>query len=107
MRAHPRRKARAVAYAFDDARDVGGAVELGHFARHGDVGVDEGLVVDNHVLVWLGRVGGFLEAVGLSAKEVLPAGLLDEVKEGDDCEGPGLGARGFAEEEEVEEFEAY
>lgn len=31
---------------------------------------------------------------------------LDEVEEGDDVAGAELGARGFAEEEEVEEFNA-
>ena len=30
----------------------------------------------------------------------------DELEEGDDVEGTGLGARGFAVEEEVEELEA-
>ena len=32
---------------------------------------------------------------------------LDEVQEGDDVQWTQLRARGFAEEEEVEEFEAY
>lgn len=35
---------------------------------------------------------------------MLPEVDLDEVEEGDDVEGAGLGAGGFADEEEVEEF---
>jgi hypothetical protein len=37
---------------------------------------------------------------------MLPDVLLDEMQEGDDCEGPLLRADGFAVEEEVKEFEA-
>lgn len=48
----------AVADALDDAGDVGGAVELAHVARDADVAVHERLVVDDHVLVGLGRIRG-------------------------------------------------
>ncbi len=60
VRRHPRRKARAVADALDDAGDEGRAVELAHLARYANVGVDQRLVVDDHVLVRGFRVGRLL-----------------------------------------------
>jgi hypothetical protein len=42
----------------------------------------------------------------LAPKEVGPEVDFDEVQEGDDRQRSGLGACGFAVEEEVEEFEA-
>lgn len=86
----------AVTHALDHARDVGGTVELGHLAGHADVGVDEGFVVDNHVLVRGLGVARLLEAVGLAAKEVCPHLDLDEVEEGDDIAGPQLAPGRFA-----------
>ena len=38
---------------------------------------------------------------------MLPEDLRDELQEGDYVQRTGLGARGLAEEEEVEELEAY
>lgn len=38
---------------------------------------------------------------------MFPENSGDELEEGDNVEGTGLGARGFAVEEEIEEFEAY
>ena len=99
-----RGEAGAVADALDDPRDVGGAVELAHVARDADVAVHERLVVDDHVLVGFGGIGRLLEAVGRLPEEMLPHVDLDEVQQRDDVEGPCLGARGFAVEEEVEEF---
>lgn len=107
MRRHPRREPSAVADALNHARHVRGAVELGHLARDADVRVDEGLVVDDHVLVRGLGVARLLEAVGLAAKQVGPHLDLDEVQQGDDVAGAELRAGGFAVEEEVEEFEAY
>lgn len=96
----------AVAHALDDARDEGGAVELAHLARHADVGVDQRLVVHNHVLVGRVRVRALLEPVRLPPEEVRPQVDLDEVQQRDDGERAGLGARRFAGQEEVEELEA-
>lgn len=70
----------AVADALDDAGDIGGTVELAHVARHADVAVDERFVVDDHVLVGLRGVRGFLETVGGLAEKVLPYVDLDEVQ---------------------------
>lgn len=106
MRRHARREIRPVAHTLDDAGDKCGAVELAHLAGHADVLVDEGLVVNNHVLLGRLGVGRLLEAVGLAGEEVLPDVLLDEVEEGDDGRGALLGAGGLAVEEEVEEFQA-
>ena len=50
MGAHGSAQAQAVADALHDAGDVGGAVQLAHFAGHADVGVDQRLVVADHVL---------------------------------------------------------
>lgn len=97
----------AVADALDHPRDVGGAVELGHLAGHADVGVDEGLVVDDHVLVGRVRVARALDLVGLAAEEVRPQLDLDEVQQGDDVARAGLLPRRLAVEEEVEELQAY
>lgn len=106
MRRDPRGEHGAVAHALDDARDEGGAVELAHLARHADVGVDQRLVVDDHVLVGRVRVGALLEAVGLPPEEVRPQVDLDEVQQRNDGERAGLGARRLAREEEVEQLEA-
>lgn len=106
MRCHPRREIRPITHALDNAGHERRAVELAHLARHTNVLVYQRLVVVNHVLFGGFRVGGFLEAVGLSAEEVLPDVLLDEVEEGDDCKGTELGSWWFAVEEEIEEFEA-
>lgn len=96
----------AVADALDDAGDVGGAVELAHVAGDADVAVDEGLVVDDHVLVGLGRVRRLLEAVRGLPEEVLPHVDLDEVQQRDDVERPRLRPRRLAVQQEVEELEA-
>ena len=101
-----RRKACTVAHALDDAGNIRRAVELAHLARHADILVDEGLVVDNHVLLRRVRIAALFEAVGLSAKEVCPDIDLDEMEEVDDVKWADLGARGFAVEEEVDELHA-
>lgn len=106
MRRHPRRKPRPITHPFNHTRHVRRAIELAHLLGYAEVRIDEGLVVDNHVLVGSVWIGGFLETVGLAAKQVRPELDLDEVKEGDDVAWAELGARGFAEEEEVEEFDA-
>lgn len=97
---------RAVADALDDAGDVGGTVELAHVARHADVAVDEGFVVDDHVLVRFGGVRRFLETVRRLSEKVLPYVDLDEVQQRDDIEGPRLRPWRLAVEEEVEELQA-
>lgn len=107
MRSDARGEPGAVADALDHARDVGGAVELRHLAGDADVGVDEGLVVDDHVLVGGVRVAGALDLVGLAPEEVRPQLDLDEVQQGYDVAGAGLLPRRLAVEEEVEELEAY
>lgn len=100
-------EARAVTDALDHAGNVRGAVELGHLAGHADVGVDEGLVVDDHVLVGGVRVARALDLVGLAPEEVRPQLDLDEVQQRDDVPGPRLLPGRLAVEEEVEELEAY
>ena len=97
----------AVTHALDHARDVGGAVELGHLAGDADVGVDQGLVVDDHVLVGRVRVARALDLVRLPPEEVRPQLDLDEVQQGYDVAGPGLLPGRLTVEEEVEELEAY
>lgn len=84
MRCNSCRERGAVAYALDDAGNVGGAVELTHVLGYADVAVDERLVIDDHVLVGFGWVGGLLEAVGCTPEEVLPYVDLDEVQQRDD-----------------------
>lgn len=106
MRRHPRRKPRAIAYSFNHTRHVRRAIELAHLLGHAEVGIDERLVIDNHVFVGGVWVGGFLETIGLAAEQMCPELDFDEVEEGDDVAWTELGARGFAEEEEVEEFDA-
>lgn len=107
MRGDARGEPGAVADALDHPRDVGGAVELRHLAGDADVGVDEGLVVDDHVLVRGVRVAGALDLVGLAPEEVRPQLDLDEVQQGYDVAGAGLLPGRLAVEEEVEELEAY
>lgn len=102
----PGGKGGAVADALDDAGGKGGAVELRHLARHADVGIDERLVVDDHILVWLGRVAALLEAVGLPTKKVRPHVDLDEVEESNDVERPLLRLGRLSVQEEVEELDA-
>lgn len=99
-------EAGAVAHALDHAGHVGGAVELGHFARHAQVRVDERLVVDDHVLVGRLGVARLLEAVRLPPEQVRPQLDLDEVQQRDDVARAELRAGRLAVEEEVEELEA-
>lgn len=106
MRRHSRRKPGPITYPFNHTRHVCRAIELAHLLGHAQIRVDERFVIDDHVFVGGVWVGGFLEAIGLAAKEVCPKLDLDEVEEGDDVAWAELGARGFAEEEEVEEFDA-
>jgi len=107
MRRNPRREPTTIADALNNPRHVRRAIQLRHLLRHADVRVDQRLIVNDHVLVGRVRVGALLQPVGLSAEEMLPDVDLDEVEEGDDVQGAGLGSRGFADEEEVEELEAY
>ena len=106
VRGDPGGEAGAVADALDDAGDKGGAVELAHLTRHTDVGVDQRLVVDDHVLVGRVRVRALLQPVRLPPEQVRPRPDLNQVQERDDVERPRLRPDWFSEEEEVEEFEA-
>lgn len=74
-------EAAAVADALDDPRDERGAVEHGHFARHADVGVDQGVVVCDHVLVGGLRGDGMLEGVGGALEEQPPEWAMDEMEQ--------------------------
>lgn len=105
VRRDPRREARAVAHALDDACHKRRAVQLAHLLGHADVLVDQRLVVRDHVLVWGFRVRGFLEVVGGPREEVLPDDVGDELEQGDDVQWTGLCAWGLAVEQEVEELE--
>lgn len=76
-------EAAAVADALHDARDVGGAVELAHLARHADVLVDERLVVGDHVL---GRVrAAVLDRVGGAPEQVPPQRAVQELQQRQDA----------------------
>ena len=99
-----RRARTRVADALDDAGDKGRAIELAHVARDGDEGVDERVVVGDHVLV--GVAGGALEGVGGAAEEGAPEGGGDELEEREDAGGTEGGARGLAVEQEGEETHA-
>lgn len=107
MRRHPSGKPRPITYPLNNPRRKRRAVQLAHLLRHADVRVHKRFVVDDHELVRCIGVGRLLEPVGLSPEEMRPDVNLDEVQEGDDVQWTQLRARGFAEEEEVEEFEAY
>lgn len=80
-------EAAAVADALDDARDKGGAVEHAHLLGHADVGVDERVVVRDHVLVWRLRGDGVLEGVGRPVEEQTPERAVDEMQQREDTEG--------------------
>lgn len=47
-------KARSITHALDDARNKRSAVQLAHFLRYAYEGVDQWLVVNDHVLILLG-----------------------------------------------------
>lgn len=96
----------AVAEALDDAGDEGGAVQLAHLAGHADVAVHQGLVVDDHVLVGLGRVAAALEPVRRPPEQVRPRVDLDEVQQRDDRQRPRLRPRRLAVQEQVEQLHA-
>lgn len=81
-----RAQAAGVAHALHDARDVGGAVELAHLARHADVGVDDGLVVGDHVLGPLGAA--VLDGVGGPAEQVPPQRAVQELQQRQDPRRP-------------------
>lgn len=95
------REGGTIANALDDAGDVGGTIEHAHLAGDADEGVDDGLVVGNHVLVVVG--GRALQRVGGAAEEVAPERRRDELEERQDA-GGALGRRARAAvQEEVEE----
>ena len=104
MRTHGRGHGAGIAHALDDARDVGGAVQLVHLLGHADVHVDERLVVGDHVLVLVG--GGALQRVGRAPEEVLPQRRGDELQQGQDARGARGGAGGRAVQEEGEQAHA-
>lgn len=99
MRRHLSREARPIANALDHAGNVSGAVQHAHLARHADVGVDDGLVVRDHVLGLVG--GGALERVRGPAEEVAPERRRDELQEGEDARRALGRGRGQPVEEEV------
>lgn len=73
------RKQTAVQHSLDDPSHKRSAVELRHFLRDGDVGVDHRVVVDQHVLVFV--VSGFLEPVGRLVEDGAVEGCCDELKD--------------------------
>lgn len=97
----------AVTYPFYNSSHKGGAVQLAHFAGYANVLVDKRLVVDNHVLVRLLCIRRLFQPVRLSAKEMLPYVLFDEVEEGNYVLGPQLRPNRFTVKEEIEKFDAY
>nr|POF14097.1 hypothetical protein CFP56_03121 [Quercus suber] len=95
-----------VADALDEAGDEGGAVELAHLLGDADVGVDDGLVVDDHVLILFGVA--LLEGVGGAAEEGAPNGAVDEVQQVEQARGPLDAAAGglLAVQQQVEQLDA-
>lgn len=90
----------SVAHALDNARHERGAIEHAHFPRHADVGVDQWVVVGDHVFIRSIRGHGVLEGVCGTLEEEAPEGAVDEMEQGD---YPERTVRG---EEEVEELES-
>lgn len=79
MRGNRGLEAAAVANTLDNPRDERGAVEHGHLARHADVGVDEGIVVGDHVFIRGLRGNGVFEGVGGPLEEQPPERAMDEM----------------------------
>lgn len=104
MRRHPSREARPIADPLNHAGDVRSAIQHAHLARDADVGVDDGLVVRDHVLGVVG--GGALERVRGPAEEVAPERRRDELQEGEDARWALSWGGWEPVEEEVEEAEA-
>lgn len=105
VRRHAGGEVGPIAHALDDASHERSAVQLAHLLGHADVLVDQGFVVNDHVLVRRLGVGALLQPVGLPPEQVLPDVLLDEVQQSDDGEGPQLRPRGFAVDKEVEQLQ--
>ena len=88
MRRHFSFEPASITDALNNPRDKGRTVQHAHLARDADVGVDEGIVVGNHVLIGgLGRDGMF-EGISGTVEEEAPEGTVDEVEEWEDAEGP-------------------
>ncbi len=105
MGAHTRLQAAPITDPLHYARDVGGAIQLGHLAGNANVLVNERLVVADHVLVRLRAA--VLDGVGGTAEEVPPEGSVEELQEGENpCGARRRGAWGFTIEEEREEAQA-
>lgn len=104
---HPSGEVCAVTYPFHDSSHKSGAIQLAHLAGYANVLVDERLVVDNHVLIRLLCIRRLLQPVRLSAEEMLPYVLFDEVEEGNYVLGPQLRPNGLTVEKEIEELDAY
>lgn len=87
MRRHLRLKPAPITHPLNNTRHERRAVQHAHFAGHADVGIHEGVVVGDHVLV--GGLGGdgVFKGVGGAVEEEAPEGTVDEVEEGEDAEG--------------------
>lgn len=86
MGADGRAQAARVAHALEHARHIRGAVELAHLARHADEGVDERLVVGQHVL---GRArAAVLDGVRGPPEQVPPQRAVQELQQRQDARRP-------------------
>lgn len=107
MRRNSGREASTITSTLDNTCHERSAIQLVHLLGHADKLIYKRVVVANHVFVRRIWVRGFLESIGAFGEEVEPERCGDELEEGDDVQRASLSARGFAVEEQVEEFEAY
>ena len=61
----------------DDTGDVGGTVELIHLAGDGDILIDDGIIIGNHVFVLV--ILGSFERIRLTVEQLTPDGGGDEL----------------------------
>ena len=70
-------KSSGMSETLDDPGDVGGTIELIHLTRNGDILIDDGVVIGDHILVLV--ILGSFERIRLTAKELTPDGSGDEL----------------------------
>lgn len=72
-------EAASVADTLDDARHKGGTVEHAHFLWNTNIGIDEWIVVRDHVLVRRLRGDRVLESIGRPLEEHSPEGPVNQM----------------------------
>lgn len=96
---------RSITNAFNDTSHKRGAIQLAHLLWDTDEGVDQWLIVYNHVLVAL--CVALLQGISSAIEECPPQYAVNELQQVQYPCGPGSGTWRLAVKEQIEELRAY